>query len=408
MNNVIRYISLFLLVSLFSAIKAQEAAYYEPEQENREWHVGAFAGLTHFYGDVSDKNFFEKFSNDNETTPNFGIVFGKKMYPWLTLRAQYFSAGLNSYNRSDELLISHMETKYDAFGIHGKVHLNPVLWDDYKGRNNAQLYGFGGLSFVTWNAKLDLLNDDTFAREETGSDLALDIGGGVDYRIFPNWKAFMEASLRFVPSDQLDLVQRNFQSDVPLSVSFGFTYNFGIKDEDRKEKKRQRDLEEEKKEEEEKLATRTKKENYRRLPGEGPDVLDFTMSGCSVEENQQQSASARGSGNSSKPRKLDKQKQSGSSGTTPEIGQGVIFSVQILATSKPANISQLKNKYNLNQNIREYHSGGIYRYVVGQFRHYEEAVAHSLKMQSKGAEGAFVVVFRNGKKVKMTPSLKKR
>ncbi|MCF8308040.1 MAG: outer membrane beta-barrel protein [Bacteroidales bacterium] len=407
MNNFIRYISLFLLISLFSAGKAQEAAYYEPKKETGDWSVGAFTGITHFYGDVSDKGPFKKFAEDNETTVHFGIGFGKKINPWLKLRGQFFNSRLNSYKQGEQDKL-HMEAIYSAFGIHGLVYLNSLLWEDYGETRKTQLYGFGGLSFASWNPSLDLLNNDTIPLGgEANSGVAFDIGGGVEYQLHPNWNAFAEVSSRFVPSDDLDLKPGNFQSDVPVSLSFGINYNFGIQ----KEEKSKPDLEQEKeepREDEKKIASGTDEEDYRRLPGEGPDILDFPMSGCTVDKQQIQSASTQGSGNSSQGIQRDTQQQSGTSKTSPEFGQGVIFSVQILATSKPANISQLKNKYNLNQNIREYHSGGIYRYVVGQFRHYEEAVAHSLKMQSKGAEGAFVVVFRDGEKIKLTRELKER
>ena len=408
MNNFIRYISLFLLISLFSAGKAQEAAYYEPKKETGDWSVGAFTGITHFYGDVSDKGPFKKFAEDNETTVHFGIGFGKKINPWLKLRGQFFNSRLNSYKQGEQDKL-HMKATYSAFGIHGLVYLNSFLWEDYGEARKTQLYGFGGLSFANWNASLDLLNNNTIPMgEEANSGVAFDIGGGAEYQLHPDWNAFAELSSRFVPSDDLDLKQGNFQSDVPISLSFGINYNFGIQKEEKSKSDSEQDERDENQEDEKKIASGTDEENYRRLPGEGPDVLDFPMSGCTVDKQQIQSASTQSSGSSSQGRQMNRQKQSGTSGTSPDIGQGVIFSVQILATSKPANTNQLKTKYNLNQNVREYHSGGVYRYVVGQFRHYEEAAAHSLKMQSKGAEGAFVVVFRDGQKIRMTNELKKR
>lgn len=84
------------------------------------------------------------------------------------------------------------------------------------------------------------------------------------------------------------------------------------------------------------------------------------------------------------------------------FGEGLTFSVQILAVSKPANITSWKQNYNIRRPVREHHQSGLYRYVAGSFDSYREAEVYADILQNKGVTDAFVVAFRNGQKVRLT------
>ena len=426
-----RYISLLLFTCLISLSQAQEAAYYEPESGKGQWSFGAFAGFTQFYGDVSERNPIGKWTDD-ETELNYGIVFGRKMNSWLTLRGQYLTTTLTSkktaISNGVEADLS-IDTKYDEFGIQGKMHLNPFIWKDREEKLPIQLYLLAGPGYATWDANLYMadktfVNDPTEIRinQSSGSAVTFDLGVGVDIKVYKNWNIMLETAVRGVGSDKVDISQGgNLAIDLPFNISAGINYKLDIQ-KDEKEKQSRQDIEREQPEEEEREIAQTEQGQYKRLPGEGPDVLDFPAN-CKISkqrttsgaQTQQQTPS---SGSTSERTRTDRggtdKKQSGArpdyneSSASAGFEQGIVFSVQILATSTPANISQFKQKHNITRQVRERGSGGIYRYVAGQFRHYDDAVSYSNRMKRKGIKGAFVVVFKDGRKIKLTRELKNR
>ena len=429
MKISVRYISLIILTCLISTTKAQESAYYEPDSGLDKWSVGVFAGVSQFYGDVSQSNFFEKWGND-ETKLSAGIMFGRQINPWLTLRAQYITAQLNSSKETFEdgrPATLFMDTQFDEFGVHGKVHLNEFIWNDERQNpRKYQLYGFAGLGFATYDAELYDFELDERINQNAATTASFDIGVGVDYQVYKNWNAMLETGWRLAGTDKLDVMQGGFGSDIPFNISFGVNYKFGISSQS--EEKDERRKNEEKPSEKEQIA-KTKQGQYERLPGEGPDVLDFPMSDCQIDGGETQTSSTDRQQNtsfgreqnkrpittsaaakrtsSSQSQDYSKSKQS-TSGFSSEFEQGIVFSVQILATSKPADVDKLQQKHGVRYKIRERYSGNLYRYVVGIFRHYDDAVTYSKQLQQKGIYDAFVVVFRDGQKIRMTSELKNR
>ena len=87
---------------------------------------------------------------------------------------------------------------------------------------------------------------------------------------------------------------------------------------------------------------------------------------------------------------------------------GIVYRVQILAKStRLADINYLKNKYSLSEDIYEVRQDGVYRYSVGAFTNYQQAVEHSRRIKAKGVSDAFVVVYKDGKRISLSPQLKK-
>lgn len=84
------------------------------------------------------------------------------------------------------------------------------------------------------------------------------------------------------------------------------------------------------------------------------------------------------------------------------------FRVQISASyGKPATLTRLKGKYNIEETIREDKASGWYVYSVGSFDSYHQAKALCNKLKSQNnAEGAFVVAFVNGTRLSHLRELK--
>jgi outer membrane protein OmpA-like peptidoglycan-associated protein len=78
---------------------------------------------------------------------------------------------------------------------------------------------------------------------------------------------------------------------------------------------------------------------------------------------------------------------------------GFTYMVQLyaLSTFVPLNSAEFANL----ENVQRYEEGGLYKYTAGIFDNYKEAHAYRDIMVEDGYEGAFVVVFENGKHINM-------
>jgi len=86
------------------------------------------------------------------------------------------------------------------------------------------------------------------------------------------------------------------------------------------------------------------------------------------------------------------------------IGQEIIFKVQIISSDTILSINSPKLKGL--KNIWEYKDGGLYKYTVGNQIDLKSAFALQSEFRRKGFSGAFVVAFKNGKRIPVREALK--
>jgi len=79
------------------------------------------------------------------------------------------------------------------------------------------------------------------------------------------------------------------------------------------------------------------------------------------------------------------------------IGHDIIFKVQIISSDTLLAINSPKLKGL--KNICEYKDGGLYKYTVGNEKDLKSASVLQSELRRKGFVGAFVVVFKNGKRI---------
>ena len=84
--------------------------------------------------------------------------------------------------------------------------------------------------------------------------------------------------------------------------------------------------------------------------------------------------------------------------------QGIIFKVQIIASSTrlATNSPQFKGL----KNVWEYKDNGLYKYTVGNQKDLKSAYALQSEFRRKGFVGAFVVAFKNGKRIPVREALR--
>lgn len=406
-----------LVVVLFVAkgTSAQEGAYYDQESDYEGWNIALMTGFSQFYGDVSQYGFFEKLNNESKIS--WGVIVGKEITPWFHLRGQMLGGRLKSYQdlfddgRPANLFL---DTKYFEAGINGRFNLSQ-LWMDVTPEKRWEVYGVAGLSFATWDALLmDAVtrNEIDPSADRVHAGVTFPVGLGFEYRVYENWHVFTEWTYRFVASEKVDLVQGGFRSDPFLNIGFGVNYKFG----DIFESSAQADRPDDRRSD-------PQDREYRRLDFEGPDIVEISTDNACTNtdlnrsaDGSRQQVTQEAEEQASQRRQREMQdamgrnnRESSSSGnnrSAAAFDEGLVFSVQVLAVSKPADISEWKQQYNIRRNINEMYSGGIYRYLAGTFDSYYAAEAYADIARTKGVSDAFVVAVRNGQRVRLTTQMK--
>ena len=88
--------------------------------------------------------------------------------------------------------------------------------------------------------------------------------------------------------------------------------------------------------------------------------------------------------------------------------KGMVYRVQILAKNQSMrSVDGLKRQFGLSGEIFENFQDGVYRYSVGSFSNYQQALIYSQELKQRGIADAFVVVYQDNKRIKLTDNLKK-
>ncbi len=90
--------------------------------------------------------------------------------------------------------------------------------------------------------------------------------------------------------------------------------------------------------------------------------------------------------------------------TKPEAPGGVIFKVQLSASSKKLDL--IPSNFKGLQNISMSGDATLYRYMYGETPNYENAKQLLQEAKSKGYTSAFLIAFKNGKKIDVKEALK--
>jgi len=78
----------------------------------------------------------------------------------------------------------------------------------------------------------------------------------------------------------------------------------------------------------------------------------------------------------------------------------VIYKVQIAADATPLSIAKLRQICPTGDIINNEQQNGIYRYTIGYFTNYDDAKKQAVTLRGKGVDGAFVVAYKNGVRIK--------
>jgi hypothetical protein len=351
-----------------------------------------FGGFNQYYGDISDKNYFQKFSG--ETKLSFGF-FGRFHFNEMHGIGLGFNR-MSHYSRRDVYsdgspFNNEFSGKSNTFFLHSFLNMSNLFWGSSDRKFN--LYGTLGLGYNSWrstrsntlngNIIIDYTNAATnnLRSEAFFFPAAL----GFQYWITPSLSVFVEGMFSTLITDDLDYYRNGYQYDILVNTHFGLSYKLPLYAPEPRQARK----------------PRPGSEPLRRAAPATPIyVIDYEkfaeMPGERIKQEQLPA--------------LEPPKQTPS--FTPQAepwSSDVEFRVQIYAASRrisnpQALFKQIQFEYPIVENV----ANGLFRYSTGSFRTYSEAEAYAKQLQSRGIHDAFVVAYRNNERISISSQMKSR
>ena len=463
-----RFIKILILSGLFFAyfLQSASAQYYE-DNNNRFFNnlsLNLNAGTTLFFGDIHSQSPFQddwKLGFGVIARKQFSPVFGLGLQ---FLGANLHGTLLNWPNGDAANL--KFDSDLTEFNIHSTINISNAFFG-FKPDRTISLYGIAGVGIANWMTTLrSTLNEDVVEQFGVGADgtnawtpvTVFPFGVGVNISLNSNIGINLESVYHITNSDNLDAYDAGSGKNDPfLYTSVGISFKISgsgndysassksvssnyEKDLEKQRKYQQRIADKERKKqlrEEEDQNRRNKidenKKSWGRRKGSNnlPKVAEYDPQ-YSFREKKAVTPIVNRAAKEEIPRTeiiaFDEGKhfitgaQPKSSNVIPgtvvknvntntlssEIIQipntGTLYTVQILASQKPANnIADIRLKYYIGKQIFVSNIGGIYRYSAGYFEIYEDAVAYSKKLKSNGLSDAFVSIYQNGNRILYRP-----
>ncbi len=358
------------------------------------WAIQFQPGFSEFYGDASNHNYFQKLKGEIGLYGDLSIR--KMLIPALGVGLHAAYAGLKSYKdrKADGTRVDyHLTGNYYDAGLFLYVNFNH-LFAGYKPDRRFTVYGTVGVGWAYWNSALTdgitglTLRSGSKSGSHTfkSSAMVVPISLGLNYRISDRWSVNIGGDLHTVLNDDVDVWHDGFKYDQIFATNVGITYHIRQGWGTRKVPKMSRKSKKT-------PCCNQKAENSKAfIP-----VYDFdqirmmTIPAKTVKQ----------------PHVFEEHPLPVAQKTKP-VSPSFEFRVQILASTKPIpNPSSLKARYHLPYAVVVSHQNGYYRYSVGSFKTYSEALAVCKKIIHDGIFDAFVVAYRNGLRVPITPGMKK-
>ena len=348
------------------------------------WVANFNLGFSQFYGDASNSGYFKKFNGQIGFTT--GVSARKMFLPPVGAGLNIQYAGLKStklFNGVGQAVNIELTGGLFDFNMFGYLDFNTLFWG-YKPERKFSVYSTLGLGVAFWNSTLsDYDSGYVFQSGHSyrgvnykSAGLVVPVGMGMNIKLGTNWALNIEGNLTTVLNDDVDVWRDGFSMDQSFLTTVGISYYINYKFKSKKKKPCGCD---------------------KAFSKPLEPASSFSYSRITPEMPVQKSI---------KPTAVIKQKPI--LNDNDKSTQGVVFRVQILAKrTKLPNLTLFKKKYGIVDDVHENYQDGVYRYSIGYFRNYQDALNYSRVIRNKGVFDAFVVVYKDNIRIALTPELKK-
>ncbi len=382
----IRYLTHGLILLFIVAIHPVSLLGQSPEiKSDKSWQMGAFAGVSQYFGDVSNKTYFEKLSGESKFS--FGLLARKHLNEKIGLGLSFSRSSLFSQKENTSTAIPiflEYSGHSNQYVFHSYLNLSNIFYG-YADRK-AYIYGTIGIGYASWDGALTNYQTNTVITDfatAVSQNYALGapmipIALGIEFPLSPSLRFNIESSLTTLLSDDIDYYKDGYQYDFLAHTHIGLNYYFGVSQPKTRKPARYR-------------PTLTHWE-----PSGQVTVVDYERFPLTPVEKAPKIELP--------PLKLPETQVE----ATPQAKPGFEFRVQIYAKRQPVSSpSVIYRHINFEYPVVENYFNGIYRYSTGSFRTYSEAESYARNLQSRGVYDAFVVAYENNVRVTITPEMKR-
>ena len=179
--------------------------------------IGFGAGALHYYGDISNTSFLEKFKS--ETKVGFHFNLEKKIAPWFTIGGQIMTGKLVGYKNNirlsnSEAIINKKTLVFNAtvyeYHLYFKFSASPLLSDNLA--EKLDIYGKVGIGFSNWSSQLsdEMENNLGSSGSSVGgidaltNETVVPLSVGAEYFPIPQLGLGFEIAICPVNSDLMD------------------------------------------------------------------------------------------------------------------------------------------------------------------------------------------------------------
>ena len=236
-------IAILALVLMPMISKSQ--MYEKYEGNNMGWSMTINAGPSIFFGDLKQNKVVPVSKYNNEWSAGGSFIVSKKLFSFLSIRAQYLKGNLAGTKReySDGSPANmYFKTNYNEYNMNFKLDISEFFKPEEERKTTFYTYaGIGLFDFRT--KKYDLRTnrvigrlgyDENNKKTEATTETVMPLGIGLEYNLTYNIGLVIDYSKRIVNSDKIDMTIGKSKYDVYDYLSFGITYNFrGPKDSDK-------------------------------------------------------------------------------------------------------------------------------------------------------------------------------
>ena len=229
------FISLFALLSAFTAFAQFDGNKPQIDTYDQYWTFGFHYGIAQFKGDISSKSYFAKLKD--ESKPSFSFNIGRQISPVFALKAEFSMSSL--YSRVDSILYlgdkSNLSMKGDVneIGLYGIINLNNLFNKNRSTESKWNAYISSGIGYAFFRSRLrDEINNtivDSVGYAAGGKtsrlkEIVFPVTVGINFQITDGIWLSLENSSRFVNSDRMD-AYINGKTDWFNTTKIGLTFN---------------------------------------------------------------------------------------------------------------------------------------------------------------------------------------
>jgi len=337
--------------------------------------IGVSAGTSLFFGDIKQNKFWPLSNNNNEWRFAYGMNFNYNFSPVFMFRVQGLYGKLSGSKRSQNIWF---ENDYYEINFNTVINFNN-LFGKKRDDRLINLFGTAGFGILNYNSVVKRM-DEYYVLKRIGYGYGtgfkgrdrrsfLMLGAGININVNRKFAISLESTNKYAFTDLLDGVESGNHNDVYNYTSIGVVYRFAF----------------------------LKKPKNKPMIPVSRKILDIhSVNSLTISEGL---AYLPDYSPIIKFKKIDDLTTKVES---EEIYSKIEFRVQILAEyRKPYPVERIRERYNVPvSEISEDVVNRYYVYTIGSFPNYSQAKTkcEELKLEN-GISGAFVVAFRDGKRI---------